>query len=225
MLKNKAIFIVGTGTNVGKTYASAVLVNTLRFQGINAGYYKAVSSGNERFHGYLTSIDADFVKKFANLDEPTSDMWSYAYEEEMSPHLAARYCGNFVNNDVIRRDFNSRFNRYEFIVVEGCGGIICPLKYEKEKSIWLEDIIIMLNLPIAVVADAGVGTINSTCLTISYLQQKNINISGVILNNFEKNNPIHEDNCFMIYEKANVPIIGTISKYQQILDSDLSSIL
>ena len=44
----KGIFITGTGTDVGKTYAAGLLLKKLRESGRNAGYYKAAASGNER---------------------------------------------------------------------------------------------------------------------------------------------------------------------------------
>ena len=37
----KGVFITGTGTDVGKTYAAGLLLKKLRESGRNAGYYKA----------------------------------------------------------------------------------------------------------------------------------------------------------------------------------------
>ena len=51
---SRGIFVTGTGTDVGKTYVTALLVRTLRKAGVKAAYYKAAVSGNERdVHGRL----------------------------------------------------------------------------------------------------------------------------------------------------------------------------
>ena len=44
----KALFVTGTGTDVGKTYISALMSKALREAGLDAAYYKAAVSGNVR---------------------------------------------------------------------------------------------------------------------------------------------------------------------------------
>ena len=44
----KALFVTGTGTDVGKTYVTALMVKKLEESGKNAAYYKAAMSGNRR---------------------------------------------------------------------------------------------------------------------------------------------------------------------------------
>ena len=44
----QGIFVTATGTDVGKTYVSGLLVKALRARGINAGYFKPALSGAER---------------------------------------------------------------------------------------------------------------------------------------------------------------------------------
>jgi len=48
MEMSKVLFIIGTGTDIGKTYVSGLIVKKLRESGSRAGYYKAAMSGNER---------------------------------------------------------------------------------------------------------------------------------------------------------------------------------
>ena len=45
---SKGIFITGTGTDIGKTYVTGLIVKKLRESGADAAYYKAAMSGNER---------------------------------------------------------------------------------------------------------------------------------------------------------------------------------
>ena len=45
---SKSIFITGTGTDIGKTYVTGLIVKKLNEAGENAAYYKAAMSGNDR---------------------------------------------------------------------------------------------------------------------------------------------------------------------------------
>ena len=42
---SKGIFITATGTDMGKTYITALIVKKRAESGVNAGYYKAALSG------------------------------------------------------------------------------------------------------------------------------------------------------------------------------------
>ena len=53
----KGIFVTGTGTDVGKTYVTALIVKKLADVGIHAGYYKAALSGAES----IEDRDAGYV--------------------------------------------------------------------------------------------------------------------------------------------------------------------
>jgi dethiobiotin synthetase len=225
MSQNNGIFVVGTGTDVGKTYVTALLIKHLRQEGINANYYKAAVSGNARVDGELIPGDALFVKNFANLSTDLSEMVSYVYEEPLSPHLAARKEENFADIRTIKADFRKICRKSDFVVVEGSGGILCPLVYDDEIDIWLEDVIRILRLPVVVVADAGLGTINSTGLTVSYLRRNNFKMKGIILNNFDENNFMHIDNKRVIEEITRVPVIATVRKSSEVLNGFDSQII
>ncbi len=64
----KGIFVTGTGTDVGKTYVTALIVKKLADAGIHAGYYKAALSGAES----IEESDAGYVKKIAGITQEDS---------------------------------------------------------------------------------------------------------------------------------------------------------
>lgn len=225
MSQNKGVFVMGTGTDVGKTYVAALLINRLRQEGINANYYKAAVSGNSRIGGKLIPGDALFVKNFANLDADLSEMVSYVYEEPLSPHLAARKEENFADIGTIKAAFRKISRKSDFVVVEGSGGVLCPLVYDGEVAIWLEDIVRILRLPVVVVADAGLGTINATGLTVWYLKRNDFDVKGIILNNFDEINFMHVDNKCVIEDITRIPVIATVKKSSEILEGFDSRIL
>lgn len=205
----KTLFITGTGTDVGKTYVTALIVKRLRDMGINAGYYKAALSGAEEKDGRLIPGDAEFVCKASGIKESAESLVSYIYKTPVSPHLAARLEGEQVRMEKIREDFCKISQKYDYVTMEGSGGIVCPIRYDGKK-ILLEDIIKELSLPALIIADAGLGTINSVVLTVEYMRLKDIPISGIILNRFHGGDVMEEDNKEMIKALTGIEVLGTV---------------
>lgn len=209
---SKGVFITGTGTDVGKTYVSALLVRSMLEKGYPCGYYKAAVSGASS----LEESDAGFVKRFAKLTQADNTLLSYRYQAPVSPHLAAQWEENPVCMEKIRRDYMAVCGEYPFVVVEGSGGIVCPLRWEKTEHILLEDIVTELSLPTLVVADAGLGTINTSVLTVHYLKSRNIPVKGIVLNHFTGTS-MQKDNAKMIEELTGIPIVSFIKENDQTL--------
>ena len=164
------IFITGTGTDVGKTYVAGLIAKKLKESGRRTAYYKAAMSGNaRRDDGSLIPGDAVFVKNISGIEQPVEEMCPYIYETAVSPHLASRIEGNPVKMDVVKRGFDDVCKKYDYITMEGSGGILCPLCFDEEK-LQLEDVIKELGLACIIVANAGLGTINSVVLTCEYMK-------------------------------------------------------
>lgn len=202
----KAIFVTGTGTDVGKTYITALLLKKIRELGINAGYFKAALSGIES----IEDSDVGIVKKIAGLHDDIDDIVSYKYMNAVSPHLAGKIEGNPVEIQKIKEDYKRISKKYDYLLVEGSGGIICPLRYD-DKKIMLEDIIKEFDLEVIVVSNAVLGSINACVLTISYLKSKNIGIKGIIINNYEQSQ-MQDDNIYMMEELTGIKILAKVEK-------------
>ena len=198
---SKGLFVIGTGTDIGKTYVTGLLLKYLIDSGYNACYFKAALSGAVKNpDGALIPGDAVEVLSMANLDEDTNFVVPYVYETAVSPHLASRIEGNPVEMDVIRDAYNKVAAKYDYVLMEGSGGIVCPIRYEGKNSkdnIMLEDIITELDLNVVLIANAGLGTINSVVTTCEYLKNRNIAVCGIIMNNY-KDEIMEEDNVHMV---------------------------
>lgn len=193
----KRLFITGTGTDVGKTYVTGLILKKLQEHGKHAAYFKAAMSGNLRCpDGSLIPGDALAVKELSGIGQPLEEMCPYVYEAAVSPHLAARLEGSPVELPRVLAQLDALCARYDYVTVEGSGGILCPLRFDGQ-SIYLEDLIRAGEFSCLIVADAGLGTINAVGLTAAYLQARKIPIQGIILNRFLPGNPLHEDNRFM----------------------------
>ncbi len=217
---SKSLFITGTGTDIGKTYVSALIVKKLHEIGKRVAYFKVAMSGNTKDeNNNLVAGDAHYVKTIARVNQSLDEMCPYIYENAFSPHLAAQIEGNFVDMNVVKNRFYDLCKNYEYITIEGAGGIICPLRFDKEK-IYAIDIIKQLDLACIIVTDSGLGTINSTVLTADYVKRQNIRIQGIIFNNFQSGNLIHEDNKKMCEQLTGISVLACIKPNASDLDID-----
>ena len=216
----KGLFITGTDTDVGKTYVTALLVKTLRKAGFDVGYYKAAISGAPT----VAESDAGFVNRFAGINEPEDMTLSYLYQNAVSPHLAARIEGNPVEKEVILKAWERVTKAYPYVTMEGSGGIMCPIRHDEKAVYYLEDIIQWLHLPVLVVANAGLGTINHVVTTCEYIKNRHIPVKGILLNHW-KGGIMEEDNVKMIEEITGVKVLAKIRDGDSLLDIDAGEII
>lgn len=206
---SKGVFLTGTGTDVGKTFVSALILKKLRDSGMNAGYYKAALSGAQMEGEQWVPGDCKYVAEVSGIDEAPEKLVSYIYKTAVSPHLAAKLEGPELELDKVHEDFAVLTGKYEYILMEGSGGIICPLR-TGEREVMLEDVVRLFGLDVLLVADSGLGTLNATVLTCEYARQKNISIRGIIMNLYDEKNFLHRDNRKMIEKLTGLPVIACI---------------
>lgn len=218
---SKGIFVTGTGTDIGKTYVTGLIVKKLAQAGCQPAYYKAAMSGNERRpNGSLIPGDALFVKDCAGIEQDLGSMCHYVYENAYSPHLASRIEGNPVEMQVVRQGFYDLVPQYDYITMEGSGGILCPICFDEAK-IQLEDVIKDLQLSSIMIADAGLGTINNVVLTHEYMKAHNLPVKGIIFNNYHSGNVMEDDNIAMCQYMTNLPVLAKVQPNAKELDIDV----
>lgn len=209
----KALFVTGTGTDVGKTYVTGLLVKALTEAGEKAAYYKAAMSGNRRDpDGVLIPGDGLQVKTMAGIGQPVQTMCPYVYEPPLSPHLAARLAGEEVDPDRVRQGFSALAEKYDYLTMEGSGGILCPITVTEGRELWLADLIRDLGLGCLLVADAGLGTLNAIGLTAFYLRKTGVPLRGMILNRYDPENLMHRDNRQLCQQMTGVPVVACVGE-------------
>lgn len=220
----KKIFITGTGTDVGKTYVTGLIVKKLKESGMNAAYYKAAMSGNERTEeGMLLPGDAQYVKTVSGIEQSLACMCPYVYEAAVSPHLASRIEGNPVMLQEVVKGFKEVCRQYDYVTMEGSGGILCPICFD-ERELWLEDVIRELGLSSLIVADAGLGTINSVVLTVEYMRAKGLPVKGIIFNRFHPGDRMEEDNLRMCEHRTKLPVLACVEADSGTLDMEIEKL-
>lgn len=218
---SKNLFVVGTGTDIGKTYVTGLMLKKLREGKQSAAYYKAAMSGNDRRpDGSLIPGDALHVKSVSGIEQPLEEMCPYVYETAVSPHLAARMEGSPVDMERVLEGFDAVCGRYDYVTAEGSGGILCPLRFDGQE-LWLEDFIKARDMHCLMIADAGLGTINSVVLTAEYMKARQIPVKGILFNRYQPGNVLHEDNLFMCEYRTGLKVLACVKDGDTELDIPL----
>lgn len=221
---SKALFVTGTGTDTGKTYVTGLIVKKLQEAQKNPAYYKAAMSGNDRRpDGTLIPGDALAVQTMSGIDQSLTSMCPYVYEHAYSPHLASRLEGNPVVMDVVKHGFADIAADYDYVTVEGSGGILCPICFD-EARIQLEDVVKELHLSSILIADAGLGTINSVVLTAEYMKTHGLPLKGIIFNHYHPGDVMEDDNIFMCEHMTGLPTLAKVQDGDTELDMNIDAL-
>ena len=184
------LFITGISTDVGKTIASAIIVEALE-----ADYWKPVQAGD------VDSSDSHKVKSFISNKKTIIHPNSYLLNTPASPHLAAAIDGFSIDLKQIKEPITQNH-----LVIEGAGGVFVPLNDT--------DCIIDLIQPdykVIVVSRHYLGSINHTLLSLESLKVRKLKVKGIIFN--DKPN-LETENYILNY--SGVKCLGRIDEHQQI---------
>lgn len=181
----RGMFITGTDTGVGKTIVTAALAATLRAEGLNAGVWKPVQSGSLLGGG---ATDAERLLQSTGICERPEAVAPFTFEAPLTPMLAAKQAGVTLTLKEVIAAGEPLTKRYKALLIEGAGGVAVPLTDDA----LVIDLISALHIPVLIVARSGLGTINHTLLTASFLQQRGIPIVGIIMNDSECVEPLED---------------------------------
>lgn len=175
----RGLFITGTDTSVGKTHIACQIVRELRAAGRRVGAFKPACSGawidvDSRSHW------DDVEQLRAALGRNVSDdrLCPQRFRAALAPPVSARREGRSVDLELIQRTFATWKTRCDLLVVEGAGGLLCPLTDNLTIADWAAQI----GFPLIIVTRLGLGTINHTLLTVEAAKHRGLPIAGILFN-------------------------------------------
>jgi len=169
----RGIFVTGTDTGVGKTLVSRALIAALRGQGLRVGVMKPIETGV----GEAGPLDALALREAAGVEDPLETICPQQFALPAAPNVAARAEHREVDLDSIDAAFERVIKERDFVVVEGAGGLLVPIRDEMTMA----ELGRRLGLPLLIVARASLGTINHTALTLDVAASKNLDVVGVVI--------------------------------------------
>jgi dethiobiotin synthetase len=187
------LFVVGTDTGVGKTVVASAIAGLLVAQGHRVGVLKPVATGASRENGEWESDDGEALLDALAERAPRDRVVPLAFEPPLAPPVAARCAGETLAWEDVERATSDALqwwhSRADVMVVEGVGGLLCPLA----EGATVADLAVSLDYPLVVVARRGLGTLNHTLLTVEAARLRGLRIAGVLLNGAEPTaNPLAE---------------------------------
>ena len=192
-----------------KKFANKILLNILKEKGVNVGYMKPIESGGVE--------DTTTLKNTLNLKDSLNTINPINLKNPLSPNIAFEVENYNISLDEIKNKIKNSFNilknKYDFLIVEGAGGVCVPIK----DNFLMSDLIKFLNLPTVVVSRPNLGTINHTILTVEHLRNKGIDVKGVVINCITNlDEVLYYEKTFETIEKCgNVDIIGIVKNKEE----------
>ncbi len=189
----KSIFVAGTDTGVGKTVIAGGLAAGLRLKGLSVGVMKPISCGGRE--------DAYFLKRCAGAKDKIDLINPIFLKQPLAPNVAAILERKNIELNKIDAALKNFRKKYDFLVIEGCGGLLVPVK----DNFFVVDLISRMKSQALLVSRAGLGAINHSLLSLEALRVRRIKTLGVIFNRLSSG-------AMSIPEKTNPEVVRSISR-------------
>ncbi|CAO5249945.1 dethiobiotin synthase [Frankia sp. AgKG'84/4] len=166
------LVVSGTGTEVGKTVVTAAVAALAQDRGHAVAVVKPAQTG------VLPGEpgDVDLVAGLAGID----DVHELArFPDPLAPAAAARRAGRCaVDLAALAGTVDKLAAGRDLVIVEGAGGLL--VRYD-DNGATLADLARELSAPVLVVTAAGLGTLNTTALTLEVLAHRGLGLAGVVI--------------------------------------------
>ena len=206
--KGRLLFIVGTDTEVGKTYVTKKILKEELDKGVKVAVLKPVETGSEIFGENLEGSDSYSYAEM--LGKEINEVNMYFFTKPMSPHVAARIDGEKLDTEKIKQRIDELLQENDVVYVEGAGGLMVP--YTDDYTYL--DLLMEYrdNGEALIVSNNTLGTINHTLLTVYALEKNGIKINGIIMNNKDgiKDNEFLKENTESIGRFSGVEILDCL---------------
>lgn len=208
-----SFFVTGTDTGAGKTYFTALLLRSLRSEGIDAVGMKPICAGERE--------DAEMIHAACDQVEPINLINPVWYRTPAAPYTAAMVEERPVDLDLIGSAYLELRDRHETIIVEGVGGWRVPITREY----FVSDLAVEIGLPVILVIRNRLGALNHALLTIELIRQSGVPFAGYVFNNFDPTtNPgevvAEATNSGILADLLGFPPLFTIERDQTTLPPD-----
>lgn len=204
----EVIFISGIDTDAGKSYATGWLARKMMSEGRRVVTQKFIQTGCDDY-----SEDIDLHRQLMgigmlpeDIDHTTAPI---VFSYPASAQLASAIDDREIDLCLIDRSTARLSERYDMVLIEGAGGLMVPIS----DDFLTIDYIATRHLPVALVTNSRLGSINHTILSLEAIKSRGIQLHSVIYNKyFDKDQVIADDTHGFIerYVRRNFPGVEVI---------------
>lgn len=165
------LVVTGTGTGVGKTVVTAALASSALQAGLDVAVCKPVQTGTADGDDDLAEVG-----RLAGVDEL---LGIARYPLPMAPLAAAEQAGRpLPTRAELAQAIGALDRPGRLTLVEGAGGLLVELA---DDGVTLRDLAVDLAAAVLVVANAELGTLNHTALTLEALVTRGLRCAGLVI--------------------------------------------
>ena len=179
MTKGNVYFISGIDTSVGKTAATGAIAKALAQAGKRVITQKMIQTGCEQ-----VSEDIEEHRRIQGIPftEEDREGWTcpYIFSYPCSPHMAAAKDGRTIDLQVITQATERLRERYEYVLLEGAGGLMVPNDFQSLTIDYIRD----QGYPLILVTSGKLGSINHTLLSLFAAEQYGIPVKAIVYNQY-----------------------------------------
>lgn len=179
MTKGNVYFISGIDTSVGKTAATGAIAKALAQAGKRVITQKMIQTGCEQ-----VSEDIEEHRRIQGIPftEEDREGWTcpYIFSYPCSPHMAAAKDGRTIDLQVITQATERLRERYEYVLLEGAGGLMVPNDFQSLTIDYIRD----QGYPLILVTSGKLGSINHTLLSLFAAEQYGLPVKAIVYNQY-----------------------------------------
>jgi len=199
-------FITGTDTNAGKTYATCLMLEELRRQGVDAVGYKPVSCGDRDDAARLAAASGGI---------PVEEINPIHLKTAVAPLVAGMLENHPVDPQILIDGYHRLAAKHTQVLVEGAGGWEVPIA----PNFRVSDLAKALNLPVILVVGNRLGALNHTLLSVDAIRAKGLQCAGIILNQLDDElDTAMITNKGLIEELTGLPLIDHLIHQQNFIN-------
>lgn len=200
---NRAFFVTGTDTGVGKTHMTCALLHATHRLGLTAVGMKPIAAGVD-----ADGCNDDVVRLLAasSVQPPLEWVNPYRYAPPIAPHIAAAEAGRPIDLPVIHRAFERLQSLADVVWVEGVGGFRVPLDEQYDTA----NLVQTLRLPVVLVVGMRLGCLNHALLTAEAIVNRNLILAGWVANRIDPAMARFETNLETLQARLNAPLLGVV---------------
>ena len=212
-------FITSSGTEIGKTFVTALLCYQARRHYKNIMAVKPVISGMEDgIEGSDTAIIAKALGRAPSL-QTIETLSPFRYQAPLSPAMAAKLEGKELSYSALIESCKHTLAQFDTCLIEGVGGSFVPLTDKMLVADWIKD----LGLSSLLVVGNYLGAQSHTLATVEAMQARNLPIKAIIVSESAGDNPDLQETVdtikrFTQIDTYALPRLQSIDHWQQAPD-------
>ena len=215
---NQGLTVLGTDTDVGKTYVSCKILESLVHRGIRVGAYKPVASGAPTMEQSDGHRLWQATSQFRSLEEVSPQR----FLAPLAPPIAAELEGKEVSDALILSGAQHWREHCEFLLVEGAGGLLSPISWTMTNA----SLALAVGFPIALVSQNRLGVVNQVLTTLVAARSLGLHVACIILNETQPSTDLSTETNLRMLEAflqrvPNPPNVSCIGYLSSVFEPEL----